>query len=598
MSMRPRDAVEEASRFSLRTVFQGHGSAVRAATTTPYNMATQAQVPSQPAHAQSTAYTEEPPRPANAAFNSQGLVISSPPLSNPNGFKFTLPNVRVAESKASALPPMAYNTHSEGTLSAGYLTGGSGGSQAEVMRLTAVVEEMSGKLKKAIEKLAKTEQSVAKGNVALNQERTASLVKIHNLSTELAASQQREVYARNELAAMPKISDFEHERFKIQAEGAVALQSSFDLEVKKSEALAWEIQQLKEAQIRIMASHEENVNELKQAHTSAIATHDALLVEHANTCAQLEELKATACCNTVTDGTMVVTDENQDMVVRSLVDEIQKLKEERQKNSESIKAIMKEANDVPASEVEAKYNELMATHSDTLQQMTSMQQKHEAETETVCKLDECIAGLRSDLCCAAEARDSLEHAKTELEESLKKAKEQLEEATRPPERTAQQRLMDDAHTAAAAAAATSTAAAMRNGGADHVALAKAARDRTYARRMQSISEGKPTSFKLHACHDIPSYCAPTEAQVHIEKALSQNKNIFGAAKHQDYSYTMSTGSAAMDPGMKARMDRIVTAVGADMKTNFTEARDAWIATFDTKQLRVNGAQAATTTSSG
>ena len=613
MSMRPREAVEEASRFSLRTVFQGNGPSVRTATTTAYNMATQAPVQPQPqpqpqtaqgfAYAQPAVYDEESSRLGNAVTKLQGSYAPPPGFVN-TGFKFTLPTVRVPETKASALQPMAYNTQNEGTLSAGYLTGGSGGSQAEVMRLTAVVEEMSGKLKKATEKLAKTEQSVVKGNIALNQERTASLVKIHNLSNELAATQQREAQVRAELAAVPKISDFEHERFKIQAEGAVALQSSYDLEVKKSEALAMEIEQLKEAQKHLINKHEAHANELREAHTSAIATHDALLVEHANTCAQLEELKTTTCCNGVEDGkdvqqgTIVATDENQDLVVRSLIDEIQKLKEERMQQAEETKALMKAAQEVPESEFEAKYNELLKKHEESLQTIQSMKEQHEAETETVCKLDDKIASLRSDLQCASEARDALEHAKSELEESLRSATDELKEATRPPERSAQQLSIDAAHTDAVALAEASTKAAMKNGGADHVALAKAARDRTRARRLKALSEGKPMSFQVHACNAVSLYSPPTEAQAHIEKSISQNKNIFGVAKHQQYSYNTVTGAAAMEPGMKHRMDRIVTAVGADMKTNFTEARDAWVATFDVKELRVNETQAATTTSSG
>ena len=135
--------------------------------------------------------------------------------------------------------PMRSTTAEAGNrmLRAGYIVGGHQGSQTEVMRLNGIVDDMQHKLKKCTDRLATTEQSVARGNAALQSERATSHARAVVLAGQVRDAQAREVSVRSEMAAMPKVSDYDNDRFAMQAQGALQLEQRYEEEVARVAAL-------------------------------------------------------------------------------------------------------------------------------------------------------------------------------------------------------------------------------------------------------------------------------------------------------------------------------------------------------------------------
>lgn len=208
-----------------------------------------------------------------------------PVLAVPSGIRFSLPEMkgpRVAQPAVTA----QFSTKS---LSPGFLSGGSGTSQAEMLRLQGAVEDLTIRLKKTTEKLATTEQSVLRGNRSLQKERQLSHARIIALQSEVKNASEREAAVRQEMAAMPKISDLDTEKFRIQTEGAIQLEAQYEqekeLRLKAEQKLGDEI----EASAHIRSSLEE----LEAERDAIKATHAALELSHATACDKLEKAIAT-----------------------------------------------------------------------------------------------------------------------------------------------------------------------------------------------------------------------------------------------------------------------------------------------------------------
>ena len=246
MSSRPVDAVNEASRFSLRSVFSS-APAEKPSSPTPSGAPPEAA----PFNLRLPAAAIEPAAAPAAPLNAAQL-------------KFTLPTLSMKPQSA----PVAARGDANKMLKAGYIAGGAGNSP-EVMRLNTIVEDLQAKLKKVTDKLASAESSIARGNAALTSERATSHARIVALKGEVTAAQQREQSARVEMAAIPRASEFDEERFKLQAEGALQLQNKLDSETARLADMEQDLSKLTE---RYKALQEEH-GKLETAH--AIAT-DAL----------------------------------------------------------------------------------------------------------------------------------------------------------------------------------------------------------------------------------------------------------------------------------------------------------------------------------
>lgn len=315
MSVRPQQVAEEASRFSLRSVFSGFApsaheleaepavivhapTAAALSPPSPPLAAMPSQLPA-PAHqggglrfdlslgaTAGAPFASQPQQPAAPAAAQPPLLSLPLGNNNPKKFSFQLPELRgntksptTGESGGDAgmmLTPAAQfaagaagGMASEGTkmLRAGYLSGGSTGGSAgpEIMRLNGVIDDLQTKLRKNAERLTTTEQSVARGNAALQSERGTSHARIVALAGEVKQAQQREAQVRAEMAAMPKVSDFDKQKFEMQARGAVELESKYNDELARAQALEEVLQGLRATHEAQTAEHEALQTRLSQA---------------------------------------------------------------------------------------------------------------------------------------------------------------------------------------------------------------------------------------------------------------------------------------------------------------------------------------------
>ena len=306
MSVRPQQVADEASRFSLRSVFSGLAPArhagdaagVFAEPDLPPSPTAAAAAPASPplAAVAGLAPATTPPSSGlrfdlplgNAAAAAQAAPMPLLGLSAGGGkkFSFQLPQLqgsatgsangdsdfasaaRFAASAAGGGPGEGQKMLRAGYLSGGCAVGASAGP--EVMRLNAVVDDLQTKLRKNAERLATTEQSVARGNAALQSERATSHARIVALAGEVKQAQLREAQVRAEMAALPKVSDYDKQKFEMQARGAVELEAKYDDEVARAKAL------------------EEVLHGLRATHEAQTAEHEALQTRLTEATDQLE----------------------------------------------------------------------------------------------------------------------------------------------------------------------------------------------------------------------------------------------------------------------------------------------------------------------
>ena len=286
MSVRPQEVADEARRFTLRSIFatsapteavDGADALPRSPTAPPSSQQQQQMgvfAQGARAPAATVSMSAAPPmqqQHGQLRFDLGGAhgapVGHGPPLlplttaggGANGGFKFTLPAMRAPGVGAGAGAGPAPRIWSEGgangmggggggggggaggerkKLQAGYITGGfANANNPEIMRLNGAIDELQSKLKKSSERIATAEQSVARGNAALQSERATSHARIVALASEVKHAQHREAGMRAELASAPKLEDFDRAKFEMQARGAVELQASYDEELKRAEAL-------------------------------------------------------------------------------------------------------------------------------------------------------------------------------------------------------------------------------------------------------------------------------------------------------------------------------------------------------------------------
>jgi hypothetical protein len=258
MSVRPRQVAEEAHKFSLRHVFGTLEQAVE-----------EEEPPSPPPIAAPVSPTTAPAAglhfDLNLPSNKPIAAAPAPLLALPsNGLKFTLPQMRAPQSENGGLPVKS-TAGEAGTkmLRSGYIVGGAQGSQTEVLRLNGIVEDLQHKLKKCADRLATTEQSVARGNAALQSERATSHARMVALAGQVKEAQAREVSVRAEMASMPKVSDYDQQRFEMQAQGALQLEQKYEEEVARVAALEEVLAGLRLEKETITAEHASLQTELE-----------------------------------------------------------------------------------------------------------------------------------------------------------------------------------------------------------------------------------------------------------------------------------------------------------------------------------------------
>ena len=329
MSQRPKEAVDQASRFSLRHIFGGQANQDDDGTGAAAEMDAQQQQQQQqyqlqmqqyqqqqqqyaayyaqqqqqhqqtsqaPTHAQPyapvapVAVAPQPAAPALSAAQETANIVSAAgqraqlaksfkftfggstgggtaggaAAGGGGGLRFNLPSIGGCGNAALAASPPASSGGGGGdgaatakALRAGFLTGGAASgadASAEVLRLNAIVDELTTKLTRSQERCQNIEHSIHKGNVSVTAERQQHEQRLAALQAELQGAQEREIALGAQLAQLPKRQEHELERFRIQAQGAVELQSKYDEAAKKLEALEAEAAFLRQGHARATAA--------------------------------------------------------------------------------------------------------------------------------------------------------------------------------------------------------------------------------------------------------------------------------------------------------------------------------------------------------
>tara|TARA_Y100000389_G_C17469320_1_gene528789 strand:- start:4364 stop:5674 length:1311 start_codon:yes stop_codon:yes gene_type:complete len=94
-------------------------------------------------------------------------------------------------------------------------------ASSESMRLTAVVDDLTQRLRKAVEAKNALEGQVTRLSGALNQERSAAQQRLQALKTEVATVQESEMRLRTELAARPAMREVDTAHFATRVRSAL-----------------------------------------------------------------------------------------------------------------------------------------------------------------------------------------------------------------------------------------------------------------------------------------------------------------------------------------------------------------------------------------
>ena len=444
-------------------------------------------------------------------------------------FNLALPKKEVAFTAAAPAAP------SDRKLPAGLLNG-SGGDSAEIVRLQALLEEGRLAQRRLEKQLNQTEQSVVRANKAIETERKANAARVAQVTAELKASRESETRARAELANSPALKQARAEAdvFKLQAEGAVAIEAEFAaaraaLETAKAEhgAVAEELDKLRHENVALAAEIERVTQLLGQTQArgdlsegAADAVSAELAVLHQK---EVDELTAA-----------IATEKQHRAIAEALVPEIQSALEAAKAEAASI---TETAQALEAAKVEATAS-------------TEAAQALEAEATSRAAAAEEMAAAATARAEAAEKQATCAEARAAAAEG---AAEERIEAFKRQLPVASQAALDDY--------------------AASVALAKSARgrDRDFAARdaaeaLHVITTGRATKKIFHTRDRLTqrvnttlSLDLPDELPRTAALALGGHPQVH-TADHDDSLSVLEIPKSSMEE----RVSRAVFAIRADL----------------------------------
>lgn len=508
------------------------------------------------------------------------LALPTTTTASSQGLKFTLPAMRVPDSEHGSVPVKSTTAEAGNKmLRAGYIVGGGQGSQTEVLRLNGIVDDLQHKLKKCSDRLATTEQSVARGNAALQSERSTSHARMVALAGQVREAQTREAAVRAEMEAMPKVSDYDQRRFEMQAQGALQLEQRYEEEVGRVAAL------------------EEVLATLKLDQETAAAEHAALQAELEATKAELETTKAAVELAETTSAS--VKREALEMIAEAEAKTDALLAEKAQAAGEVATAAAANAEDMEAMKV-------------ALEEATAALQRSEAaveaevakgaEADVIIKgLDLKIHDLRSDLCKKEEQTLQLAETATAATQrageailEAQKAKDALSSLQKTTRATPTSDTLNTANDAAIVQAFENYYALKKvaeqtagtSDGAHHHARALQA--------YEALANGPmETPLVYSCCLESSGHSPEDEADIHAVSAAARMAlatsvctagRLCGTHRDADCeidlcSTTTTTSATPTDTAplaLKMRTEDYVKAVSMDLKRGIIHASRRWI----------------------
>lgn len=148
---------------------------------------------------------------ATATVQRRAAPGAAPPLSTGTAptlnFRFTTLGAKPVETAPRPVePPKLSNFFAKPV--------GSGRESGDVLRLSAVVDDLTQRLRKTTDVKAQLEGQVQRINAALGQERQNATARIQSLKAEMASVQESEGRLRSELAVRPAVKEVNANKFQ------------------------------------------------------------------------------------------------------------------------------------------------------------------------------------------------------------------------------------------------------------------------------------------------------------------------------------------------------------------------------------------------
>lgn len=301
--------------------------------------------------------------PTAAAVNVPQQRMSPPPVSGASqlSFKFNSICVRpsqpvtmaAAEHVRMAAPVMPQNVPSIQSV-----------QKNEGLRLQAIVNDLSDRLKKANDVKAQLETQLHRVGAAFAQERSNSASRLHTLKSEVAAVKASEERLRSELLSRPVVKEVDNEKFSKCVKSALAAEevsarvadaeARLHAVVKKHDALTAEVALLDEKRAIGVAAQ------------SSMLTVD-----------EVDDLLKRAA---ISKSELIALEEKQDTVKDSIV-HLEAVRSSHHDDIKQCEADLAKANEDTASAVadakaaKQQVQELLLEHGSVAGKLTAMRQK-------------------------------------------------------------------------------------------------------------------------------------------------------------------------------------------------------------------------------
>jgi len=281
-------------------------------------------------------------------------TVSAAPALN---FRFNSLGSRPVEAPAKPAEPPKLNNFFAKPVGAG------GGKEAgDVLRLSAVVDDLTQRLRKTTEVKAQLEGQMQRINAVLLQERQNATARIQSLKNEVSAVQESEGRLRSELAVRPAVKEVHANKFQSSVRSALEQEEAnarvADAEARvaqlarRSEALGAEVRLLEERKGAGLAGSAVSSEEV-----------EALVARAAEAQAKLSEI------------------EDLHAVVEDSIVHLEAVRDARREESVAADAKLFKANEATATAVadaaaaKAQVKELMLEHGSVAGKVVGMKEK-------------------------------------------------------------------------------------------------------------------------------------------------------------------------------------------------------------------------------
>lgn len=291
MSVRPRAAFEASQTFSLRDALGADPDAPQLPQSTSsglkFDLASLNKMQTPAAASAAATLAEPPPMPPPSGGLSLRFAHSPDPPRKPLAVQEpikALPNLSFVQMNANRGATTRRNILS-GESPAALATKEQVDLKADVMRLTAYVDDLTTRLKNTQHRLDQTEAQLTRTSKVLCHERQNSHKVLQTYKNELTQAHENEARLQCEIAKSKEKTPLKDEDFKASVDSALVSDEKMRLQQRDLAELETKIAAMGDFKVKL----EDEVAKLKTLRSEALAALDELRAEH-----EARELKAKA----------------------------------------------------------------------------------------------------------------------------------------------------------------------------------------------------------------------------------------------------------------------------------------------------------------